>query len=158
MHRQVNHRYLDHQIIHNHIVKGAAKQSFQLSAAFDLADNGTQWQAVPKGELCLPATIQGKPGSDLSLHIAWTKSAKRHLPQSMSCSHLFVCLGPGRTFHIRAASDEHMHSVLLGYEAMEKPNSSLCLCISCKPIQHNSHKSSNWHAKRPKTIIKLISP
>ncbi|KAA6424221.1 MAG: hypothetical protein FRX49_06180 [Trebouxia sp. A1-2] len=55
--RQVNHRYLDHQIIHNHIVKGAAKQSFQLSAAFDLADNGTQWQAVPKD---IGATVYNK--------------------------------------------------------------------------------------------------
>jgi len=134
VHRQAHHRYLDHQIIHNHIVKGAAKQGFQLSAAFDLADNSTQRQAVPEGELCLPATIQGKPWSDLSLHIAWTKSANRRLLQLMPCSHLFLCLRPGRTFHIHVASDEHMHSVQLSYEARERPNSRLCLCISYKLI------------------------
>ncbi len=48
--------------------------------------------------------------------------------------HLFLCLRPGRTFHIHVASDEHMHSVQLSYEARERPNSRLCLCISYKLI------------------------
>ncbi len=158
MHRQAHHRYLDHQIIHNHIVKGAAKQGFQLSAAFDLADNGTQGQAVPKGELGPPATIQGEPWSDLSLHIACTKSANRHLLQLISCSHSFLCLRPSRMCHIHIASDGHMHSVLVSYDAVKRPNSRLCLCISFKFFQYKPNKSSSWHAKRPKTFTKLISP
>ena len=68
-------QYLDNEIVHNHMVKGAAEQGFQLPAALHLADNGAQRQAVPESELCLPAPIQRKPWPEFSMHMAGTKSA-----------------------------------------------------------------------------------
>ena len=75
---QLRRSYLDSQVIHNNTVKGRSEGSLQLVAALPFGQDGAQGQAVAKGELGLPAAIQGESGPQLCKHIAVAKPARAH--------------------------------------------------------------------------------
>ena len=65
------------------MLKGGAERRLQLDAAFRSGHDRAQRETVAKREFSLPATIQGKPWTQLSMNIAGTDPAESGVIQGL---------------------------------------------------------------------------